>query len=347
MEATDFKKALSEVLGSLEIKVDLSGTLSFNVKETPIPPIEPEPSTGPPIEPEPSVGPPIEPPIDPPTEPAVNTIFSQDFKEVPLDEAYTLTKARRDFGEDCKYSNGLGWKNLYNVKIVDDNDTRLMRVKTHRNEISPDYGFQFHKVLTDEEQRDEIYFSYNVIFSPYFEPVKGGKLPGLFGGHQTQWGKDTGFTCRMMFKQQCSLDFYIYWPDMDSQYGKHFGRFPDPETGEQFSFYHETEVWHNITQRLVLNTAVDKADGFVEVFIDGKFSKRVDDMRFRADMNVSIEEMAMTHFFGGNTQDWAPSKNQYIKIDDVMLFEIVETNGIVSPNGRDISYALPQWPKTS
>jgi len=64
-------------------------------------------------------------------------------------------------------------------------------------------------------------------------------------------------------------------------------------------------------------------------------------------MNVSIEEMAMTHFFGGNTQDWAPSKNQYIKIDDVMLFEIVETNGIVSPNGRDISYALPQWPKTS
>jgi len=33
MEALEFKKALAEVLGSLEIKVDLTGTLSFNIKD--------------------------------------------------------------------------------------------------------------------------------------------------------------------------------------------------------------------------------------------------------------------------------------------------------------------------
>lgn len=336
MEAADFKKALAEVLGSLEIKVDLSGTLSFNVKDNENPPVEPEPSTGPPIEP----------PIDPPTDPEINRIFLQDFTEVPLDSAYTLSKAIRDFGPS-KYSNGLGWKDIYNVKIVDDNETRLMRVKTHADHISPDYGFQFHKVMTEEEKRDEIYFSYNIIFSPYFEPVLGGKLPGLMGGTSPSGGGGTGFSSRMMFKQHCTLDFYTYWPDRTEPYGQHFGRYPDPETGETFSFYYDHEVWHNLTQRIVLNSAADKDDGFLEAFIDGKFVKRVDNMRLRSDMSVKIEEMAMTHFFGGNTQDWAPSKDQWIKLDDVTLFEIVETNGIPSPDGRDITFALPNWPKTN
>lgn len=351
MEATDFKKALTEVLNSLEIKVNLVGTLSFHVKddETPVEPsVTPSvtPSTTPTVTPSatPSTTPSVSPPVEPPTDPEVNRIFLQDFTDVPLTGAYSVPNAQRDFGE-TKYSNGIGWQNIYNVKVINDHDTRLMRVKTHKDQISPDYGFQFHKVMSEEETRDEIYFSYNVIFSPYFEPVLGGKLPGLWGGKTAGFGEADGFGSRMMFKQECSLDFYVYWPDMPGRYGSHFGRFPDPETGEQFSFYYDHEVWHNLTQRLVLNSAVDKDDGFIEAFIDGKLVKRVDNMRMRADMDVHIEEMAMTHFFGGGSMDWAPSKDQFIKIDDVTLFEIPETSGIPSVDGRNITFALPQWPK--
>jgi hypothetical protein len=335
MEANEFKKALAEVLDSLEIKVDLTGTLSFNIKDNDLP--EPEPSIGPPIDPEPSTGP----PVDPPTS---NTLFTQDFVESPLTQAYKVPDAQRDFGR-THYSNGLTAGN-YNVLIEEEDGNRYMRVKTRKDEFGANAGLQVNKYLDDLE-REEMYLSYNIMFRPNFESVIGGKLPGLMGGPLLGpgLGGANGFTCRWMFKEECSVDFYLYWPEMPGKYGSHFGRFPDPETGEQFSFKSDTNVWHNFTTRVKLNSS-GSHNGFIEAYIDGKCVSLVDRLLLRTTTTIKIEELSISHFFGGGSDQWAPPYDQWIRLDDFHLFEIEESAGQLSELGRDISGSLLNWPKT-
>jgi len=276
----------------------------------------------------------------------VNILFKQDFSESPLTTAYRGSDVQRDFG-NWKWSNGIGWKDIYNVSIINENNNRLMKVKTWANQISPDYGVQFAKIFSGNELQEDVWFSYNTIFKPYFIPVQGGKLPGLSGGDYSGGGTHptNGFSARLMFKQDCSLDFYLYWPEMPGEWGSHFGRFPDPkDLSKQFSFYHDTEVWHNITTRVKLNSTGNH-DGFLEAYLDGICVKRVDGLLLRLDDTVKSDLFNITHFFGGNTMDWAPPEDQWIKIDDVLLF--ISENDVGKPIevGRDISNLLPNWPK--
>jgi len=351
---------IESLLKRLEINVQ--ATITFNVKEEPptpsespavsptpseTPAVTPTPTESPAVTPTPTESPAVSPtPSETPVDPQVNVIFSQDFSESPLTPAYNGSDVQRDFG-NWKWSNGIGWKDIYNVSIIDEDDNRLMKVKTWANKISPDYGVQFAKILSGDELRDEMWYSYNIIFKPFFKPMLGGKLPGLTGGDYAGGGvhPTNGFSARMMFKQECSLDYYLYWPEMPGQWGSHFGRFPDPkDLSKQFSFYHETEVWHNITSRVVLNTPGEH-NGFLEASIDGICVKRVDGLLLRLDDTVKNDTINVTHFFGGSGQEWEPPEDQWIKIDDVTLFVSEDDVGKPIEVGTDITNILPNWPK--
>ena len=132
---------------------------------------------------------------------------------------------------------------------------------------------------------------------------------------------------------------------MPGKWGSHFGRWPDPtDLSKQFSFYHDTEVWHNLTTRVKLNTP-GSHDGFLEGYIDGICVKRVDGLMLRLDDTVKTDTFNLTHFFGGGSMDWAPPVEQWLKIDDVLLFVSENDVGKPVPVGTNFTNRLPNWPK--
>ena len=77
--------------------------------------------------------------------------------------------------------------------------------------------------------------SYDVQFEEGFDFVKGGKLPGLFGGEgNTGGGIPTGmdgFSARMMWRGNGRVVQYVYYPDQPEHFG-HDMPWTDPATGE-------------------------------------------------------------------------------------------------------------------
>lgn len=322
------EKAIQMLINSAcKLDITFSGTINFEGTLHCVPdPTEPNPPD-----------PPVEPPVEPPGE--VVELFMQHFGDAALTDEYDTTDASRDFGQ-IKYSNGIGWQNLYNVQILDSDIGRFMRINTHAGELGPDYGCMFAKVISETE----VFFSYNCKFSPDWEPTKGGKLFGTTGGvtQPPSQGPSTGFSTRWMWQPGCTLMYYVYWPDQQSEYGTSFGLFPDPQDmSRDFSFYNDGEPkWFNFTQRVKLNSDGSTADGFLEAYIDGILVQSVKNLRLRTTTDVTIEEMLQVHYFGGSSDDYRPSKDQAIDVDDIRLFQVPELSGEPLPVGTDISHLL-------
>lgn len=71
-------------------------------------------------------------------------------------------------------------------------------------------------------QRDELTLKYDIKMKENYEFVKGGKLPGLFGGATSCSGganaADLGcFSTRLMWRRDGDAELYLYAPyDQDS-----------------------------------------------------------------------------------------------------------------------------------
>ncbi|KAF8643582.1 hypothetical protein AX16_008970 [Volvariella volvacea WC 439] len=120
-------------------------------------------------------------------------------------------------------------------------------------------------------------FEYSVFFPRDFDWVKGGKLPGLYGGHEGCSGGDSAESCwstRMMWRAGGEGELYLYAP-RDKQpaylcadptsvcnavYGFSVGR-------GSFSFV--SGGWTKLRQTIVLNTP-GKQDGVFVLDINGK-----------------------------------------------------------------------------
>ena len=66
---------------------------------------------------------------------------------------------------------------------------------------------------------EEVYLTYSIMFRPGFEPVLGGKLPGLMATPKEPGppGWSDGFGGSLMFKQGPKPVFYIYHQDQPGQ----------------------------------------------------------------------------------------------------------------------------------
>ncbi|KAL2914616.1 hypothetical protein HK105_205754 [Polyrhizophydium stewartii] len=179
----------------------------------------------------------------------------------------------------------------------------------------------------DLSHANTVKFEYDIYFPVGFEFVKGGKLPGLYGGREECTGGAIALDCfsaRFMFRELGAGEIYIYVDkysqdpqlcDMssplvpgtvcDGTYGYSLGR---------GSWKFPTGRWMHISQTLTLNSfapdgsplmdgsAIVKADGVTVVSAD-RIVWRTFDVRFKG---IDFET-----FFGGSTNDWATPKDQY------------------------------------
>ena len=149
----------------------------------------------------------------------------------------------------------------------------------------------------------EAYLRYWVWFAPDFDFVKGGKLPGLYGGEHTSGGDipdgTNGFSTRYMWRADGKGEVYAYLPssvDHGSSLGRGTWTFPRGR-------------WACLEQRVHLNEP-GRADGVIDVWFEGTQVLHADSLTFRTTPDLQIDGLFFSTFFGGGDSSWASPKDQ-------------------------------------
>jgi polysaccharide lyase-like protein len=222
---------------------------------------------------------------------------------------------------------------LDRVEILDEPDERLgpvLRVTYPRGSASQSMARELGSaeggaqvLLAMQEPADELHLRYFVRFPDGFEFVKGGKLPGFYGGTANDGGKipdgTDGFSTRFMWRTQGAGEVYAYLPTSE-EHGTSLGR-------ASWSF--PTGRWVSIEQAVRLNQP-DEEDGSVTVWLDGEEVFREDDLEYRTIDDLQIDGVFFSTFFGGADPSWASPEDQVVDFAD---FEV--STSYIGPEPTD------------
>lgn len=180
---------------------------------------------------------------------------------------------------------------------------------------------------------------YDVFVPSDFPFVKGGKMPGLAGGRSNGRGCGGGndptdcFSVRIMWRRDGNGEVYIYAPegkqgrDFCSKYKTCNGKdFPctvcNYKKGVSFgrgTFKFKRGQWQRLTLSLVLND-VGKANGFLELQVNGKTAISYNKMRWRLSDKVKVEAIDFASWFGGSDASWSPPEDTHILIKNMKAY---------------------------
>ncbi|GEK74017.1 MULTISPECIES: polysaccharide lyase [Halomonas] len=146
---------------------------------------------------------------------------------------------------------------------------------------------------------------YRVRFEPGFDFVKGGKLPGLYGGEAPSGGDEAdgenGFSMRYMWRANGQGELYEYAVDQDEDYGKSVGR-------GRWTF--PTGQWVTLEQEIILNDP-GQDNGMARVWVDGHPILEQRGIVYRTSESVTIDGLMFSTFFGGHGKDWRTPRDQH------------------------------------
>ena len=177
---------------------------------------------------------------------------------------------------------------------------------------------------------DELYLSYRLRFGEDFDFVRGGKLPGFSGGTANTGGNvpdgTDGWSARLHWRTDGSggspttrdtanVVQYVYHPDQPGTFGQDI-RWDDGDDGQWAEF--ESDRWYTLEQRVVINTPGEN-DGIIEAWLDGEKVLEVSNLRFRDVDSFAIDQVLFSTFFGGSSDIWAPTKDEYAFYDDFVV----------------------------
>ncbi|MHB0774505.1 polysaccharide lyase [Halomonas sp. WWR20] len=155
---------------------------------------------------------------------------------------------------------------------------------------------------------------YKVRFQPGFDFVKGGKLPGLYGGQAPSGGDEVtgsnGFSMRFMWRKEGQGELYEYIVNKDGKYGKSVGR---------GKWIFPTGRWVSIEQEIILNDP-GQDNGIARVWIDGEPQFEQHGIIYRTTQDVTIDGLMFSTFFGGNGKGWRTPRDQIADFSDFEIF---------------------------
>jgi len=162
-------------------------------------------------------------------------------------------------------------------------------------------------------QADRACLRYQVRFQSGFDFVKGGKLPGLYGGDGPTGGDEVtgenGFSMRLMWRKQGQGELYEYVANKESDYGESVGRGRWRFTPGQ---------WVTVEQEIVLNDP-DEENGIARIWIDGQPTLEQHGIVYRTTDRVHIDGLMFSTFFGGHGSDWRTPRDQTVDFADFTL----------------------------
>lgn len=216
---------------------------------------------------------------------------------------------------------------LTNTALIPDKTNRFKQVfrvsypagsasPTVTRKGAPSGGAQFYSRLNvdgDRSAQNHLRLRYFLRFSDDFKFVKGGKLPGFYGGIANSGGEipngRDGFSSRLMWRRKGAGEVYAYLPN-SKDYGTSIGR-------GRWTF--KPGVWHQVEQEIKLNDPT-KSNGWIKVWIDNTLVLNQEKLKWRTDSSLTIDGIFFSTFFGGGDASWSTPKDVYI---DFAEFAIV------------------------
>jgi hypothetical protein len=157
---------------------------------------------------------------------------------------------------------------------------------------------------------DALYLRYYLRFPEGFTFVKGGKLPGLYGGDHTSGGHTPdgtdGLSTRFMWRTAGDGEVYAYLPASPAGRGTSLGR-------GHWKF--TPGGWSSLEQRVQLNDP-GRADGSVRVWLNDQEVFSATGLTFRTSRALKIEGVFFSTFFGGRDPSWATPRDQHVDFAD-------------------------------
>ncbi|MEL7968532.1 polysaccharide lyase [Vreelandella neptunia] len=167
----------------------------------------------------------------------------------------------------------------------------------------PRGGAGFYNAPSSFEGVESACLSYKVRFPSDFDFVKGGKLPGLYGGEAPSGGEhvdgENGFSMRLMWRKDGEGELYPYVVGFEgASIGRGFWRYPIGR-------------WVTLEQELVLNDP-NRENGIARIWVDGQPVLEQQNIVFRTTPAITIDGLMFSTFFGGTGEGWRTPRDQYV-----------------------------------
>ena len=216
-----------------------------------------------------------------------------------------------------------------NVSVINEPGgqfSQFLRVTYPENSIDPGSagkglaplgGAQFTSRLDALKggRAERIVLSYSVRFADGFYFVKGGKLPGLYGGIPRSGGRiptgSDGFSTRIVWQTYGQGALYAYLPT-SHVWGTLFGR---------GAWNFKTGQWMRISQLVKLNDPAH-SDGEVSVWINGNLVHHSCGLQFRNVPTLTTDGLFFSTFFGGNDTSWASPVTTHADFADFRIMAV-------------------------
>lgn len=175
----------------------------------------------------------------------------------------------------------------------------------------PRGGLGFYTEQKHLQEADRACLHYLLRFEANFDFVKGGKLPGLYGGKAPSGGEEVtgtnGYSMRLMWREDGQGELYAYLVDRE---GESIGR---------GSWYFPSGRWVSVEQEVILNTPGEN-DGLVRIWIDGWPVLEAHGLVYRTTHEVGIDGLMFSTFFGGTGEKWRTPRDQHVDFAAFRLF---------------------------
>ncbi|HGY1288713.1 TPA: polysaccharide lyase [Raoultella ornithinolytica] len=156
---------------------------------------------------------------------------------------------------------------------------------------------------------------YSVRFPDDFDFVKGGKLPGLYGGIGNSGGVIPdgydGFSVRLIWGKNGIGKVYAYIPQTQN-----IQKWGVGIADSKWSF--TRGKWETITLQIKLNS-VGLSNGKMKLWLNNQLVIDRTNIVYRKSNNLSLDGVMFSTFFGGNNSSFAPKRDQYIDFRNIKM----------------------------
>jgi hypothetical protein len=185
-------------------------------------------------------------------------------------------------------------------------------------------GFQFKSAPTEES--DEMLLRYSIYVPPDFDFVKGGKLPGLYGGEALSGGNKTGvgitgITLRLVFRERGELEVYAYAPiSKDDAISDLEDTVVNTEYGTSL-MRGKTNLERGMTNTIQLRVKLgdpNEENSVIRLVVNGD-THELRNVKLRLVDTLLLTGVYFSTFFGGSTSDYSTPVEQSLVFSDFRI----------------------------